>query len=64
MSVLAISLVEDIKNSKKQTHQAVSQLANQLHQVQLLLERDPGNKDATTLLAQALRQCEAIALSL
>jgi hypothetical protein len=64
MSVLAISLVEEMKNSRTQTHKAISQLANQLHQVQLLLERDPGNKAATQLLAQALHQCETITLSL
>jgi hypothetical protein len=64
MNVLAISLVEEIKNSRQQTHKAVSQLAERLHQVQLLLEREPGNKDAIKLLAQALHQCEAITLSL
>lgn len=64
MSVLAMSLVEEMKNSKTQTHKAVSQLAHQLHQVQLLLEREPGNKDATRLLEQALHQCEVITLHL
>jgi prephenate dehydrogenase len=63
MNVFAIAMVEELKQSRKETLKSITQLAHQLHQAHVLLE-ERQEKEAAELLKQALDRCEAITLGL